>query len=76
MQVSKLNDTLIVRLPDEVVESLDIKEGDEVEVQLVREPIVESKSEISREEAINRLREMSVPFPPDFKFDREEANAR
>jgi len=29
-----------------------------------------------REEALRRLRELSVPFPPDYKFDRDEANER
>jgi antitoxin MazE len=30
----------------------------------------------NREELIKRLREFRGRLPPDFKFDREEANAR
>jgi hypothetical protein len=26
--------------------------------------------------ALDRLRSMSIEFPPDYKFDREEANSR
>jgi len=76
MQISKLDDTLIVRLPDEVIESLELKEGDEVDLHITRKSAIEPLSEITREEAIDRLRAMSITFPPDFKFDREEANSR
>ena len=30
----------------------------------------------SRKEALESLRRLARPFPPDFKFDREEANER
>jgi antitoxin MazE len=76
MQISKLDDTLIVRLPDHVVESLDLKEGDEVELHVTQKRAVEPVSDITREEAVERLRAMSIHFPPDFKFNREEANSR
>jgi hypothetical protein len=32
--------------------------------------------EISREEAIEGIRKLSVPLPPGFKFNRDEANER
>ena len=76
MQVSKWDDSLAVRLPAEVVESLDLKEGDEIDIQVTRRPEVEAASEISRQEAIDRLRALRLPLPPGWKFDREEANAR
>ena len=76
MQISKWDDSLGVRLPAEVIESLGLKEGDEVDVQVVRKRTLEPSSEIAREEALKRLRALRVPFPPDWKFDREEANAR
>lgn len=76
MQISKLDDGLVVRLPNEVVESLNLKEGDEVDVEVIRKRAIDPQNEISREEAIERLRAISVSLPPDFKFDREEANAR
>ncbi len=39
-----------------------------------KELVVERKP--TRAELIERIRQMGTPFPPDFKFDREEANAR
>ena len=76
MQVSKWDDTLAVRLPVEVVESLDLKEGDEIDIQVIRRSEVEAASQINRQEAIDRLRALRLPLPPGWKFDREEANAR
>ena len=74
MQVSKLDDGLAVKLPQSVVDALGLKEGDEVEVH----PIVRwtEAEETIRQEALRRIRELSFPFPPDFKFDRLEANER
>ena len=76
MQVSKCDDSLAVRLPAEVVESLDLKEGDEIDIQVTRKREDESEIEITREEAMNRLRARRITLPPGWKFDREEANAR
>jgi antitoxin MazE len=76
MKVAKWGNSLAVRLPASLVEQLGLREGDEVE--LVRNP--EGALEISvderRKRAIERMRALSVPMPPDYKFDREEANAR
>jgi len=76
MQVSRWDDSLAVRLPAEVVESLDLKEGDEIDIQVTRRPEIEAAGEIRRQEAIDRLRSLRLPLPPGWKFDREEANAR
>jgi antitoxin MazE len=76
MQVSKWGNSLAIRLPVLVVEELKLKAGDEVNVRAVSssEFVIERKP--TREELIERIRKMAIVFPPDFKFDREEANAR
>lgn len=36
----------------------------------------EMPHEISREEALEKMRKLRVPMPPGYKFNREEANER
>ena len=76
MQVAKWGNSLAVRLPAAVVEALRLKEGDEIEIHVAgsREFAVARKP--SRQDVLNRLRAYRGRLPPDFKFDREEANAR
>jgi antitoxin MazE len=76
VQVAKWGNSLAVRLPAAVVEALRLKEGDEIEIHVAgkREFAVARKP--SREDFLNRLRAFRGRLPPDFKFDREEANAR
>lgn len=76
MQVAKWGNSLAVRLPAAVVEALELKEGDEVEIHVVeaREFAVARKP--SREDLLKRLRAFRGRLPPDFKFDRDDANAR
>jgi antitoxin MazE len=76
MQVSRWGNSLAVRLPTVVVEALELKEGDEIEIHVAdrREFAVSHKP--GREELLKRLRTFRGRLPADFKFDREEANAR
>ena len=75
MKVAKWGNSLAVRLPTSVVEALQLKEGDEVDVNLIgREMAVRRK--LTREEAIEGLRKFRGMMPKDFKFNRDEANER
>jgi antitoxin MazE len=76
MEVSKWGGSLAVRLPAAVVEALGLKEGDEIEIHTAgaREFGVARKP--SRQDFLNQLRAYRRRLPCDFKFDREEANAR
>jgi len=76
MQVSKWGNSLAIRLPAAVVEALKLKEGDHIEIRIAKERVFEVKHEQSRPRALARLRKLRRPLPPDFLFDREEANAR
>lgn len=76
MQVAKWGNSLAVRLPAAVVEALDLKEGDQIEIRIAGEREFEVSRDEKRQRAIEKLRKLRRPFPPDFKFDREEANAR
>ena len=74
MQVSKWGNSLAIRLPVAVVEALELKEGDEINIRVAGTGSFEVERDTSREEALKRLRARRIPLPPGFKFDREEAN--
>ena len=76
MQVSRIDDGLAVRLPDSVVEALGLKEGDEVGVYRLPEGVAESDFELRKAEALRIIRSLKWRFPPDLRFNREEANER
>jgi len=76
MQVSKWGNSLAVRLPSAVVEALDLKEGDQIEIRIADDRVFEVRRNQSKSRALARLRKLRRPLPPGFVFDREEANAR
>jgi antitoxin MazE len=76
MQVSRWGNSLAIRLPASVVEALELKEGDEVEVHVAGDRAFDIARDRSRERALERIRALAKTLPPDWKFDREDANAR
>jgi antitoxin MazE len=76
MQVSKWGNSLAVRLPAAVVEALELKEGDQVEIRITGERAFEVGRDQSRQRALTSLRKLRRPLPAGFVFDRHEANAR
>jgi antitoxin MazE len=76
LQVSKWGNSLAIRLPAAVVKALELKEGDEVEVHVVGERAFAIDRDRGRERALERIRAFRKKLPPDWKFDRDEANAR
>jgi antitoxin MazE len=76
MKVAKWGNSLAIRIPKDVAETLGIKEGDEVELSPSDKPVIGIARQMTREEAIRGLRKFRGLMPPDFKFDRDEANAR
>ena len=76
MQVSKWGNSLAVRLPAAVVEALDLKEGDDIEIEVAGARQFEVRRSADVEEVLRRLRAYRGRLPADFKFDRLEANER
>lgn len=76
MQVAKWGNSLAVRLPAVVVEALELKEGDEIEIHVADLRDLGVARKPGRDELLKRLRVFRGRLPPDFKFDRDEANAR
>ena len=65
-----------MRLPAVVVEALNLKEGDEIEISIAGKRDFKLARDRSKARALEQLRQMKWSFPPDFRFDREEINAR
>jgi len=76
MQVSKWGNSLAVRLPVSIVEMLELKEGDKIEVRIAGAREFEIERDPSRERAIERLRRLRRPLPAGFSFSRSDANER
>jgi len=76
VQVAKWGNSLAVRLPAALVEALELREGDDIDINIAdsREFIIARKP--GREEFLKRLRAFRGRLPADFKFDREEASER
>jgi len=75
MRIAKWGNSLAIRLPKAVVDTLKLKEGDDVEVIVAGTRRFEIARD-SRREAIARLRTLKRPLPAGFRFARDEANER
>lgn len=76
MQVSRWGNSLAVRLPVAVVEALDLKEGEEIELHVAGKRTLEIARKPGTRELLARLRKYRGRLPADFKFDRLEAHER
>ena len=76
MQVSKWGNSLAIRLPASVVEALKLHEGDDIEVIIADERVFKVRKKPDKEAILTRLRQFRGKLPTDFKFDRDDSNAR
>jgi antitoxin MazE len=76
MQVAKWGNSLAVRLPAAVVEALKLREGDEIQIHVIGSRQFGVARKPGRDELLKRLRTFRGRLPADFKFDRDDANAR
>ena len=77
MKLAKWGNSLAVRMPSAIVEALELKEGDDIDVQIAGRREFDVARKLERQEAIEKLRELlKGTLPPDFKFSRDDANRR
>ena len=74
MKIEKWWRRLVARLVAVVVRMLGPKPGDDVPLADTRRLTIDR--EATRAEVLKRLRAFRGRLPPDFRFDRDEANAR
>jgi len=76
VRVSKWGNSLAVRLPASVVEALELHEGDEIDIVIANERVFQVRKRPGKGALLSRLRQFRGKLPADFKFDRDDANAR
>jgi antitoxin MazE len=76
VQVSKWGNSLAIRLPAAVVETLGLKEGDDIEIVVAGTRAFGVKKTPGARDVLARLRKYRGRLPADFTFDRLEANDR
>lgn len=76
MQVAKWGNSLAIRLPSAVVEALELKEGDHIEIHVAGTREFEVSRDRSREQALKKLKALSRSLPEGFRFDRAAAHER
>jgi antitoxin MazE len=76
MQVSKWGNSLAVRFPANLVQALNLKEGEEIDLHLVGARTFEVTKKPGTQELLERLHQFRGRLPADFHFDRLQANQR
>jgi antitoxin MazE len=76
MKVSRWGNSLAVRLPADVVRALGVREGDMIDSAPLLKAAASAEREAERQAALDRIKARQWQVPPDWKFDREEANER
>ena len=76
MKVAKWGNSLAIRLPAGLVQALDLKEGDDIEVDIAGKRKLDVDRKPDARALLARLRKYRGQIPADFKFDRLEANER
>lgn len=74
MRVSKWGNSLAVRIPAPVVEALNLKEGDDIEITVAQERLFRLSRTPDTEALLERIRRFRGRLPDDFRFDREQAH--
>ena len=76
MQVAKWGNSLAVRLPKKLVNALELKAGDEIDiVEAAKNKLAVEKID-RRAEALARMKARAWKAPANYRFDRDEANER
>ena len=76
MLVSRWGNSLGVRIPRALVDTLGLKPGDELEVVASTATRIVVAKDDRRAQAVVRMRGRAWPVPEGYAFDRDDANAR
>ena len=76
MHIAKWGNSLAVRLPKRIVEALDIKAGDEVDIVETTEKSFEVRKTDRQGEFLEQVQGFKIALPADYAFGRDEANER
>lgn len=77
--VGKWGNSLAVRLPRHLAAKFGVKEGDPIDDATLEAMLAAAQAaaiQARRDAAMKRIEERAFELPPDWKFDRDEANWR
>jgi antitoxin MazE len=64
-----MGNTLAVRLLTALIDALDLKEGDQIEIRIALQRVFKVSRDQSKPHALARLRKLRRPLPPGFVGD-------
>jgi antitoxin MazE len=73
MQVSRWGNSLAVRLPTKLMQELELKEGDDLEVEAVGGRTLQLRKKLTREEAVEAFSKFNLRAPEGYTFHRKDA---
>ena len=76
MQVAQWGNSLAVRLPKALVDELGLRVGDMIDLVRVGPDRLAVKRLDKGAEFLEAMKAFNWPAPPDYRFDRDEANER
>lgn len=76
MQVSRWGNSLGVRLPKKLVEELGLSAGDELVITAASKDRIAVEKTDRRQAALARMAARKWVLPPDYRFERDDANER
>lgn len=76
MRVSKWGDSLAVRLPKALVEELNLRAGDEVDLEQVRPGVIGVRRREQKDEFLRRVMALARPLPENYTWRRDDAYDR
>jgi antitoxin MazE len=76
MKIGKRGNGLAIRIPAAIVNELNLKPGDEMQITVTGEHQFEVIRDRRRLEALEMIRKMSVALPDNYLFNREEIHER
>ena len=76
MQISKWGNSLAIRIPADVVRTLGLKQGDELDIHSLDDRRVELVRKLTRQELLAQMKAFNLQLPADgsWKMSREEMN--
>jgi antitoxin MazE len=76
MQIAKWGNSLAIRLPKKLVSELKLKAGDDISIVAAAEGQMTITPDKKVGDAVARMAARSWKLPENYRFDRDEANAR
>lgn len=76
MQIFKWGNSLAIRLPKSIVETLVLKEGDEVSLQIIGKKHLAIAKRSDSKALLGKVRSLRGRMPSNFVFERQKANSR